>query len=180
MVTAAATLRHRVEVGTTIVRAVSTTMMTVVAPRLATTMNTAGVAPARGTTMTMMAAGVADAAASEGHSEASREDWRRSDHEGSGWYGDPEGHSRASREGWRSSDHEGSGWYGDPEGHPRASREGWEDRSAAAVQAGVVMMTTIIGVARADAAFRQEVFSEDSTFKCRAVGLRGRRRPFPI
>lgn len=65
---------------------------------------------------------------SEGHSRASREGWRNSDHEGSGWYGDPEGHSRASREGWRNSDHRGSGWYGDPEGHSEASRRGWDDR----------------------------------------------------
>ncbi len=90
---------------------------------------------------------------SEGHSEASRRGWSRSDHEGSGWYGDPEGHSEASRRGWDSprhgpsgwygdrrghseasrrgwdrSDHEGSGWYGDPEGHSEASRRGWDER----------------------------------------------------
>lgn len=64
----------------------------------------------------------------EGHSRASREGWRTSDHEGSGWYGDREGHSEASRRGWRNSDHEGSGWYGDPEGHSEASRRGWDSR----------------------------------------------------
>ena len=63
-----------------------------------------------------------------GHSEASRRGWERSDHEGSGWYGDRRGHSEASRRGWERSDHEGSGWYGDPEGHSEASRRGWEDR----------------------------------------------------
>jgi ferritin-like metal-binding protein YciE len=63
---------------------------------------------------------------SEGHSEASRRGWQRSDHEGSGWYGDPEGHSEASRRGWQHSDHEGSGWYGDREGHSEASRRGWQ------------------------------------------------------
>ena len=43
-----------------------------------------------------------------------------------GWFGDPEGHSEASRRGWQRSDHEGSGWYGDSEGHSEASRRGWE------------------------------------------------------
>jgi hypothetical protein len=45
-----------------------------------------------------------------------------------GWFGDSEGHSEASRRGWQRSDHEGSGWYGDPEGHSEASRRGWESR----------------------------------------------------
>ncbi|WP_296600458.1 hemerythrin domain-containing protein [Phenylobacterium sp.] len=65
---------------------------------------------------------------SQGHSEASRRGWERSDHEGSGWYGDSRGHSEASRRGWERSDHEGSGWYGDPEGHSEASRRGWDER----------------------------------------------------
>ncbi|GHC83610.1 hemerythrin domain-containing protein [Novosphingobium pokkalii] len=64
----------------------------------------------------------------EGHSQASRKGWERSDHEGSGWYGDSRGHSEASRRGWENSDHEGSGWYGDPRGHSEASRRGWDDR----------------------------------------------------
>ncbi len=65
---------------------------------------------------------------SQGHSQASRRGWERSDHEGSGWYGDSRGHSEASRRGWERSDHEGSGWYGDPEGHSEASRRGWDER----------------------------------------------------
>jgi hypothetical protein len=64
---------------------------------------------------------------SQGHSEASRRGWERSDHEGSGWYGDRRGHSEASRRGWERSDHEGSGWYGDSEGHAQAARRRWED-----------------------------------------------------
>ncbi len=62
----------------------------------------------------------------EGHSEASRRGWERSDHGESGWFGDPEGHSEASRRGWRSGQHGESGWYGDPEGHSEAARRGWE------------------------------------------------------
>ncbi|HEY1781051.1 MAG TPA: hypothetical protein VGG79_11585 [Roseiarcus sp.] len=64
---------------------------------------------------------------SEGHSEASRRGWERSDHGDSGWYGDREGHSDASRRGWERSDHGDSGWYGDREGHSEAARRGWED-----------------------------------------------------
>ena len=44
-----------------------------------------------------------------------------------GWFGDREGHSEASRRGWERSDHEGSGWYGDSEGHAEAARRRWED-----------------------------------------------------
>ena len=43
-----------------------------------------------------------------------------------GWFGDPQGHSEASRRGWERSDHGESGWYGDREGHSEASRRGWE------------------------------------------------------
>ncbi|MCW1986876.1 UNVERIFIED_ORG: hemerythrin superfamily protein [Sphingomonas sp. R1F5B] len=68
---------------------------------------------------------------SQGHSEASRRGWERSEHDGSGWYGDSRGHSEASRRGWENSDHEGSGWYGDPRGHSEASRKGWDDRGSA-------------------------------------------------
>ncbi len=64
---------------------------------------------------------------SEGHSEASRRGWQRSDHGESGWFGDREGHSEASRRGWQRSDHGDSGWYGDSEGHSEAARRGWED-----------------------------------------------------
>ena len=63
---------------------------------------------------------------SEGHSEASRRGWERSDHGESGWYGDREGHSEASRRGWENPDHGRSGWFGDREGHSEASRRGWE------------------------------------------------------
>ncbi len=95
---------------------------------------------------------------SEGHAEASRHGWERSDHGRSGWYGDPEGHSEASRRGWehghdnggrssgyssrgryeddedrsRGSSSRGGrghgGWFGDSEGHSQASRRGWRDR----------------------------------------------------
>jgi hypothetical protein len=44
-----------------------------------------------------------------------------------GWYGDPEGHSEASRRGWERSEHGESGWYGDREGHSEASRRGWDE-----------------------------------------------------
>jgi hypothetical protein len=44
-----------------------------------------------------------------------------------GWFGDSEGHSEASRRGWERSDHEGSGWYGDSEGHAEAARRRWDD-----------------------------------------------------
>ena len=64
---------------------------------------------------------------SEGHSEASRRGWERSEHGQSGGYGDPEGHSQASRRGWERSEHGRSGWYGDSEGHSEASRRGWEE-----------------------------------------------------
>jgi len=64
---------------------------------------------------------------SEGHSEASRRGWERSDHGRSGWYGDPEGHSEAARRGWERSDHGRSGWYGDPEGHSEAARRGRDE-----------------------------------------------------
>ena len=63
----------------------------------------------------------------EGHSEASRHGWERSDHGDSGWFGDSRGHSEASRRGWQRSDHGDSGWYGDPEGHSEAARRGWEE-----------------------------------------------------
>ena len=62
---------------------------------------------------------------SEGHSDAARRGWERSDHRPSGWFGDSEGHSEASRRGWERSDHRPSGWFGDPEGHSRAARRGW-------------------------------------------------------
>ena len=63
----------------------------------------------------------------EGHSEASRRGWQRSDHGESGWFRDPEGHSEASRRGWRSGHHGESGWFGDPEGHSEAARRGWDE-----------------------------------------------------
>ena len=63
----------------------------------------------------------------EGHSEASRRGWRSPDHGDSGWFGDREGHSEASRRGWQRSDHGDSGWYGDSEGHSEAARRGWEE-----------------------------------------------------
>ncbi len=63
---------------------------------------------------------------SEGHSEAARRGWERSDHRPSGWFGDAEGHSHASRRGWDNPGHGDSGWFGDPEGHSEASRRGWE------------------------------------------------------
>ena len=64
---------------------------------------------------------------SEGHAEASRRGWQRSDHGESGWFGDREGHSEASRRGWQRSDHGDSGWYGDSEGHSEAARRGWDE-----------------------------------------------------
>ena len=64
---------------------------------------------------------------SEGHAEASRRGWQRSDHGESGWFGDREGHSEASRRGWQRSDHGDSGWYGDSEGHLEAARRGWDE-----------------------------------------------------
>ena len=63
----------------------------------------------------------------EGHAEASRRGWQRSDHGESGWFGDREGHSEASRRGWQRSDHGDSGWYGDSEGHSEAARRGWDE-----------------------------------------------------
>ena len=44
-----------------------------------------------------------------------------------GWFGNPQGHSEAGRHRWERSDHGESGWYGDREGRSEAARRGWDE-----------------------------------------------------
>ena len=83
----------------------------------------------------MMTATRAEAAAgfrcdSEGHSEASRRGWERSDHGEQGPDDDRESDRRLvsrSRDDDDRNDGRSRGWFGDFEGHSETSRRGWED-----------------------------------------------------